>query len=476
LKNGGNYLSCSNSNGNAYAFELLPVNVNLFGEKNLLQVNFDPTVNYTTMHWSFSIQNIDVSQRLSLINESISHLLCGSFCNYPNQGRCVSGLCSCITGYFGTFCQSFNCSSGCGSGVCVGPNSCNCSNGSIGSTCSDSFDCSGISSNDCNSPQGSCIGLNTCNCTNGYSGTNCTSFTCANNCNSPNGQCVGPNSCTCNSGYSGSDCSSQYNCNNVSNCSNNGNCIGLNNCQCYLGFEGADCSVQSQNIIITPSSNGSTTVSNQSVTLNDVNLSIVSGGSLEVMGNLNTSGSSLNITLNSNKVPLVITGCLNVTNTSINVNAASNLTGIQTVMTYNCLTGSFGAIKVNGLTTCTGYSVLKNKSSLQISFIDICTGFFTPQIIEYAIIGGAALVVIIIIIVIIVCCCCCKKKNQLRPKKISKDRRIEMKNSVSQPKLNNNVNDPNQPGNPNPPDNNQPENNNPPPVNNNIPTPPPLPM
>jgi len=451
-----------------------------------MQINLDPSKNYTTMHMSFSMQLMVDSgnQRLSLINESINHLLCGSFCGYvTNQGRCVNGTCVCMNGYYGPRCALFNCSGlpgNCENGICISPNECYCNVGYSGSDCSifnctdladtncTNYNCSDVVSTGCEAygfcsgpntcsctfsndtnnctyycdeipdncgEHGHCIGPNICNCTDDYFGKYCTSFNCndidnycGNNgyCTGPdtctctnryygqdctsfncsgipnlcgaNGQCGSPNICICNTGYGGNDCT-QTNCYNQNNCSSLGICIGPSQCQCSFGYTLDDCSTQLNEVDVLPNPDGSSTIINESLNFDNIIIGI-ENGLLQVLGDVNANDSNISITSNFSSIPLVITGCLDVTNTTLNVTVTNYKLGLTTVMKYNCIKGKFVNMSVAGINnTCISYRFIEGNTSLQIDLENNCNN---DKVINNTGLAPGIIALIIIIIVVVV--------------------------------------------------------------------------
>ncbi len=160
-----------------------------------------------------------------------------------NGGTCVEGVCDCINGYSGIFCETapidpcdlVNCGS---NGNCVN-GACECSDGYSGVNCEVAPDPCGTV-NCLNG--GSCIN-GACNCINGYSGVNCEipPDPCGNlNCQN-GGTCV-DGTCNCINGYTGVNCEIAPDpCANVE-CFNGGTCID-GTCNCIDGFTGVNCEI-----------------------------------------------------------------------------------------------------------------------------------------------------------------------------------------------------------------------------------------
>lgn len=86
-------------------------------------------------------------------------------------------------------------------------------------TCESLSGCSG---------NGLCVLPETCECSDGWQGPACAQPSCAGmlDCNG-RGLCIGPNTCQCNEGWFGSDCS-KASCNERRNCSDHGICVAPN--------------------------------------------------------------------------------------------------------------------------------------------------------------------------------------------------------------------------------------------------------
>lgn len=90
---------------------------------------------------------------------------------------------------------SFRCEN---SGLCVGPDQCECAQGWTGIDCTQPI---------CQSSCGQrelCVAPDTCDCIPGYRGEGCLEATCAQQC--VNGHCSAPDSCACDPGWFDSNC------------------------------------------------------------------------------------------------------------------------------------------------------------------------------------------------------------------------------------------------------------------------------
>lgn len=90
---------------------------------------------------------------------------------------------------------SFRCEN---SGLCVGPDQCECAQGWTGIDCAQPI---------CQSSCGQrelCVAPDTCDCIPGYRGEGCLEATCAQQC--VNGHCSAPDSCACDPGWFDSNC------------------------------------------------------------------------------------------------------------------------------------------------------------------------------------------------------------------------------------------------------------------------------
>jgi hypothetical protein len=162
--------------------------------------------------------------------------------------------CICYGGYYGRFCESFNCNlrSNCNSqGVCVAPNVCVCNSTYTGESCQYPI-CFGIPSNNSLScGTGDCKSPNTCECPGTYVGNMCQFPVCWGVSSleltvcSGHGSCGSPDNCTCSQGWTGSSCEIPlcYGLSDPSACSgSNGVCTTVNNCSCVSGkYIGPQC-------------------------------------------------------------------------------------------------------------------------------------------------------------------------------------------------------------------------------------------
>uniref|UniRef100_F6VGS1 Eukaryotic translation initiation factor 3 subunit G n=1 Tax=Xenopus tropicalis TaxID=8364 RepID=F6VGS1_XENTR len=151
---------------------------------------------------------------------------CPEDCN--EQGRCVSGVCVCDSGFIGPDCGTRVCSPECERRGRCEDGECICNPGFTGPDCEIK-----TCPNDCHK-QGMCVD-GKCVCDSGYTGVDCQVKTCPNKCHN-RGRCE-DGICICNSGYSGSDCGSKS-C--PKNCSGNGQCV-KGKCVCDSGFIGPVC-------------------------------------------------------------------------------------------------------------------------------------------------------------------------------------------------------------------------------------------
>ncbi|KAK7497571.1 hypothetical protein BaRGS_00011211 [Batillaria attramentaria] len=159
---------------------------------------------------------------------------CAVGCREPcqNGGTCVdSGVCRCLPGYYGNFCQSAVCSPGCeNGGVCISPGKCQCPKNFTGNRCETPV---------CDPPclnGGQCTAPNQCACPFGYTGANCQPF-CLKECHN-GGVCVRHDQCRCTKGYRGRFCKQPV-CRR--GCANGGKCVSPNRCSCPSGFRGRRC-------------------------------------------------------------------------------------------------------------------------------------------------------------------------------------------------------------------------------------------
>lgn len=157
-------------------------------------------------------------------------------CGGEDQGSCVDvDECECINDYWGTTCESFNCSEWIytnenasaifcnGRGNCTAPNKCTCESSYSGDEC-DSFKCFGYSNTDTEnvcSGHGTCTDIDECVCTDSslYSGPACNYWSCfglntknaSTSVCSGEGVCVDVDTCDCE-GYftTGDECEKNY--------------------------------------------------------------------------------------------------------------------------------------------------------------------------------------------------------------------------------------------------------------------------
>jgi hypothetical protein len=150
------------------------------------------------------------------------------------NGKCVNpNFCDCNNGYFGQNCELWTCGnvtrqrvefldplgctfkgdSGCNMrGICISYNKCSCTGGYYGQYCED-FNCGGIEKDSPNvcTGRGKCVDINRCECQKGvYEGLNCELAVCFTKSGSlacsGHGTCITPNKCECSAGYTGPEC------------------------------------------------------------------------------------------------------------------------------------------------------------------------------------------------------------------------------------------------------------------------------
>ena len=162
------------------------------------------------------------------------------------NGRCDQlssldsiGVCCLTASQVSNLCQ-FSCSLPClNGGLCVGPDTCDCTGtGFTGARC-DNVACGSLTCGN----GGFCVMADLCNCsmTGGFYGPECRDFDCPDPCQNF-GTCVGPGICSCIPGASGDQCEI-LTCS--PNCQNGGTCVSSSNgvqCDCDgTGFGGVSC-------------------------------------------------------------------------------------------------------------------------------------------------------------------------------------------------------------------------------------------
>eukprot|EP00743_Colponemidia_sp_Colp-15_P013747 GILK01016079.1.p1 GENE.GILK01016079.1~~GILK01016079.1.p1 ORF type:complete len:773 (-),score=80.13 GILK01016079.1:152-2470(-) len=190
---------------------------------------------------------------------------CVNNCNGHGTCNTIIGLCDCVPGWTGDFCDESApiCPNNCnGHGICQnvdGTPKCMCQSGYGGDDCSSAGGSGGgpVSTTGCYadcSNRGTCkVETQQCACQNGWGGEICTEpgpspNVCPNQC-SGNGFCsynpaTKTSHCLCNPGYNSADCSNAT-CPN--GCSGHGQCDeSVPMCNCDAGWGQADCS---QNVV-----------------------------------------------------------------------------------------------------------------------------------------------------------------------------------------------------------------------------------
>ncbi|MFA5625602.1 MAG: SUMF1/EgtB/PvdO family nonheme iron enzyme [Bradymonadales bacterium] len=164
--------------------------------------------------------------------ETCTTPVCSPSCK--NGGTCsASHKCICASGWSGETCTTPVCSPSCkNGGTCTGPNTCTCASGWGGNTCT-----TPVCNPSCQNG-GTCNSPNKCTCASDWSGETCTTPVCSPSCKN-GGTCSASHKCICASGWSGERCETPV-CS--IECQNGGICIGSNTCSCPISWIGQDCS------------------------------------------------------------------------------------------------------------------------------------------------------------------------------------------------------------------------------------------
>jgi len=180
---------------------------------------------------------LDDASHLMYIADRDNHVIRGmsAVCSFKceNSGLCVGpDQCECAHGWSGIDCTKPICDSPCRQRqLCVAPDTCDCIPGYRGESCLEA-----TCTQEC--INGHCSAPDVCTCDPGWFDSNCTTPVCEQTCGN-GGNCTGSNTCTCPTDWSGMDCRTPV-CEQT--CSNGGSCIAPNTCQCSPGYSGHDCS------------------------------------------------------------------------------------------------------------------------------------------------------------------------------------------------------------------------------------------
>ncbi|XP_031565278.1 delta-like protein 1 isoform X2 [Actinia tenebrosa] len=189
-------------------------------------------------------------------NDQFGHFTCDA------NGNIV-----CLPGWGGhpsdKYCENPICNPDCGkNGRCVGPNTCSCSQGWRGPTCSECEVYPGC-------VHGTCKSEWQCNCMSGWGGLYCDLELdyCGRNKPCKHGDCrniaPGRYKCLCNKGYGGVKCDSELNECASNPCKNRGTCtdkFGDFTCSCPAGFQGKQCEINIDDCKMNSCKNGGTCV------------------------------------------------------------------------------------------------------------------------------------------------------------------------------------------------------------------------
>ncbi|XP_060076672.1 uncharacterized protein LOC132556307 [Ylistrum balloti] len=178
-----------------------------------------------------------------------------------NNGTCGGGVCFCVFGYTGAYCQhdKIDCTmnSCLNGGTCIDKTNgyeCMCSSGFTGNDCNINIDdCSGHCTGEHVVSSGmKCIDMVNdymCVCEDGWKGQNCTenidecaSYPCQHGANCTDGD--NTYTCSCTAGWSGKDCSVEVDYCPINTCKNDGKCFNMNSdffCRCQGGTTGTTC-------------------------------------------------------------------------------------------------------------------------------------------------------------------------------------------------------------------------------------------